>query len=95
MELGHWDTGDQQQEVVTEEGLWAELYHPSQEENASPKTALYLPFFSFFVSFLILYCVFCCCITNHPKMWWLKNNALTSFCHLCRWGIQEQWQLGV
>ena len=45
MELGRWDTGDQQQEVVTEERLWAELYHPSWEENASPKTALYLPFF--------------------------------------------------
>lgn len=72
MELGHWDTGDQQQEVVTEEGLWAELYRPSREENASPKTALYLPFF-LFVSFLILYCVFCCCITNHPKTWWLRT----------------------
>ena len=45
LELGRWDTGDQQQEVVTEERLWAELYHPSWEENASPKTALYLPFF--------------------------------------------------
>lgn len=51
MELGHWDTGDQQQEVITEEGLWAELYRPSREENASPKIALYLPFFLFLCFF--------------------------------------------
>lgn len=51
----------------------------SREENASPKITLYLPFFSFFVSFFILYCVFCCCITNHPKMWWLKATDLYCF----------------